>query len=66
MTATPVAKCTGVILLSRSDYEAQQALSEPLDRTQAGAIWWLAFGSVLTLYFVSRSAGALLEMIRRG
>ncbi len=66
MTATPLAKCTGVVLLSRSDYQVQQALSAPFDYSAAAGMWSLAFGSVLGLYLVSHTAGMLLGLIRRG
>lgn len=66
LTATPVTKCTGVVLLSRGDYQTQQALSAPFDYSAAASIWSLAFGSVLALYLVSHTAGVLLQLIRRG
>lgn len=42
------------------------AISSPFDYTLAGQIWAFAFTSVLALYLVARSAGSVLEFIRRG
>jgi len=38
----------------------------PIDYVAAGGIWALAFSGTLTLYFLSRSIGAFIEMLRRG
>lgn len=42
------------------------AISAPFDYTLAGEIWGFAFTTVLSLYLVARSSGAILEFIRRG
>ena len=42
--------------------EAQNA---PFDYSQAAGIWLFAFSFVVGLYLVSKSAGVILEFIRR-
>ena len=42
--------------------EAQNA---PFDYVYAGTVWGMGFTFVLSLYLVSKSAGSVLNMIRR-
>jgi len=46
-----------------SNIEAQNA---PFDYGYAASIWGVGFSSVVGLYLVSKSAGTILSLIRRG
>lgn len=66
LTTTPVDQCTGVIVLSPSDYQSYAAQTAPFDYAAASGLWSLAFCTVVGLYVVSHSVGSVLGFIRRG
>ena len=49
-----------------SEQSYLDALSAPFDYTLAGELWGFAFTTVLALYLVARSAGTVLNFIRKG
>lgn len=59
--------CTGYVLLTGADYRQLQLSSGgDFDYGFAGALWSLAFTSVIGLYFASHGIGLVLDFIRRG
>jgi hypothetical protein len=42
------------------------SIAEPFDYTQAAGYWGFAFTTVLALWLVARSAGAVISVVRRG
>ena len=53
-------------LLTSDQGTSFEAMEVPFDYAQATGFWMLAFTSVLILWFVSKSAGTILSLIRRG
>lgn len=62
---TPVAQCTGFVLVSSSEYANLSASMEPFDYAQGATLWSFAFTSVLMCWFVARGAGTILGLIRK-
>ncbi|PQP07988.1 hypothetical protein C5615_37015 [Burkholderia cepacia] len=42
------------------------SVTQPFDYAQAGGFWGFAFTTVLALWLVARSAGAVISIVRRG
>lgn len=63
---TPVSSCSGYVMVTPADYANLQASAEPIDYTAASTLWTAAFSSVLLCWFVSKSAGTILGLIRKG
>ena len=64
---------TGMVLstmqayvLDSSQQSTWEAVTGPFDYSYAAGLWSLAFTMVVGLFLVSRSAGTILEFIRRG
>lgn len=62
--APPCAEVDSVVL-SQGEYAAIMPKVSDFDYAYAGQIWGLAFSFVLGLYLISKSAGLVLEFIRR-
>lgn len=52
-------------LLDPSQQTTYEAISAPFDYSYAAQVWGLGFSSVVALYLVSRSAGTILDFIKR-
>lgn len=53
-------------VLDVSQQASYEASTAPFDYVFAAGVWSFAFCFVVGLFFVSRSAGAIIEIIRRG
>lgn len=56
---------TQAYLLDPSQRAAYDAMSAPFDYGYASAVWGLGFSTVVGLYLVARSAGTILDFIKR-
>lgn len=56
---------TQAYLLEPSQKAAYDAMSAPFDYGYASAVWGLGFSTVVGLYLVARSAGTILDFIKR-
>lgn len=52
-------------LLDPSQQASYEALSAPFDYGYASSVWGLGFSTVVGLYLVARSAGTILDFIKR-
>ncbi|MFZ2973285.1 MAG: hypothetical protein WA049_11645 [Ferribacterium limneticum] len=56
---------TQAYLLDPSQKAIYETLSAPFDYAYASGVWGLGFSSVVVLYLVARSAGTILDFIKR-
>lgn len=56
---------TQAYLLDPSQKAAYDAMSAPFDYGYASGVWGLGFSTVVGLYLVARSAGTILDFIKR-
>ena len=56
---------TQAYLLDPSQQNSFDAALAPFDYSYAAGVWGLGFSSVVVLYLVSRSAGTILDFIKR-
>lgn len=56
---------TQTYLLDPSQQTSYETLSAPFDYAYASGVWGLGFSSVVVLYLVARSAGTILDFIKR-
>lgn len=56
---------TQAYLLDPSQKASFDAITAPFDYAYASGVWGLGFSSVVVLYLVSRSAGTILDFIKR-
>lgn len=69
VNATAPASCTGVILISRTEYtDYQNALISsvaPFDYVMAAAIFAFFFSFVVGVWFVSKNIGAVINAVKK-
>lgn len=56
---------TQAYLLDPSQMASYEALSAPFDYGYASGVWGMGFSTVVGLYLVARSAGTILDFIKR-
>jgi len=56
---------TQAYLLDPSQKATYETLSLPFDYAYASGVWGLGFSTVVALYVVARSAGTILDFIKR-
>lgn len=62
----PAVSCPGYVLLDSTEYANYLAMSgQPFDYVAAGSIFAFFFSSVVGLWWVSKSAGTIIEAVRK-
>lgn len=56
---------TQAYLLDPSQQASYEALAAPFDYGYAASVWGVGFSTVVGLYLVARSAGTILDFIKR-